>query len=76
MADGFITTQPDEERVKKWKAQTSGARPTQAGYKVCVVEAFGAYGDAGFDEVYISNMGPNYQDFCHLYGEDILARLH
>ena len=33
------------------------------------VEAFQPYADAGFDEVYIANMGPHYRDFFTLYGE-------
>jgi G6PDH family F420-dependent oxidoreductase len=132
VADGFITTQPDAEKVKQWKAAAD--KPTQAGYKVCVadtedegvkiahqlwanaglpgelsqvlpspkhfeqaselvtedmtresitcgkdvgkhVAAFGPYADAGFDEIFIANTGPNYRDFFELYGAEVLPRL-
>jgi G6PDH family F420-dependent oxidoreductase len=132
VGDGFITTQPDVEKVQRWKA--AGDKPTQAGYKVCVADtedegvkiahhlwanaglpgelsqvlpspkhfeqaselvtedmtresttcgkdadqhiaAFTPYADAGFDEIFIANMGPNYRDFFALYGADVLPRL-
>jgi hypothetical protein len=38
-------------------------------------EAFAPYEDAGFDEVFIANMGPNYRDFFALYGAEVLPRL-
>jgi G6PDH family F420-dependent oxidoreductase len=37
--------------------------------------AFKPYADAGFDEVYIANMGPHYRDFFALYRDDVLPRL-
>ena len=39
------------------------------------VAAFTPYADAGFDEIFIANMGPNYRDFFALYGADVLPRL-
>ena len=134
IGDGFITTQPDAERVQEWRAKAGADKPAQAGYKVCVadtedegvqiahrlwanaglpgelsqvlpspkhfeqaselvteemtrestvcgrdvdrhVEAFGPYADAGFDEVYVANMGPNYRDFFSLYADEVLPRL-
>ena len=39
------------------------------------VEAFEPFADAGFDEVYVANMGPNYRDFFTLYGDEVLPRL-
>jgi G6PDH family F420-dependent oxidoreductase len=39
------------------------------------VAAFRPYADAGFDDVYIANMGPHYRDFFTLYGEQVLPRL-
>jgi alkanesulfonate monooxygenase SsuD/methylene tetrahydromethanopterin reductase-like flavin-dependent oxidoreductase (luciferase family) len=38
IADGFITTKPDAERVRQWKAKAGPEKPTQAGYKVCVAD--------------------------------------
>ncbi len=134
VGDGFITTQPDGDRVAEWKAKAGPDKPTQAGFKVCVAdtedegvaiahrlwanaglpgelsqvlpspkhfeqaselvtedmtrestvcgkavdqhaEAFQPYVDAGFDEVYISNMGPHYRDFFDLYADKVLPQL-
>src|SRR5512132_4520106 len=38
VADGFITTKPDAERVRQWKAKAGPEKPTQGGYKVCVAD--------------------------------------
>ena len=134
VADGFVTTQPDAERVRQWKAKAGPDKPTQGGYKVCVadtqdegvelahrlwataglpgelsqvlpsprhfeqasqlvtqdmtresvacgkdperhVAAFQPYRDAGFDEVYVANMGPHYHQFFRLYADEVLPRL-
>ena len=37
--------------------------------------AFTPYAEAGFDDVYIANMGPHYRDFFTLYGGEVLPRL-
>jgi G6PDH family F420-dependent oxidoreductase len=39
------------------------------------VGAFAPYAEAGFDDVYIANMGPHYRDFFALYGGEVLPRL-
>ena len=134
IGDGFITTQPDAEHVREWKAKAGADKPAQVGYKVCVadtedegvaiahrlwanaglpgelsqvlpspkhfeqaselvtedmtrestvcgsdveahVAAFQPFADAGFDEVYIANMGPHYRDFFALYHAEVLPRL-
>jgi G6PDH family F420-dependent oxidoreductase len=131
IADGFLTTSPEEEFVRRWKAEAGPGKPTQAGYKVCVagtddegvkiahrlwansglpgelsqvlpsprhfeqaselvteemtrgavvagkdvdrhVEKFTSYADAGFDEVYIANMGPNYEELIDMYRREFL----
>ena len=33
------------------------------------------YVDAGFDEVYVANMGPHYLDMIEAYGRDVLPQL-
>ena len=38
-------------------------------------EAFQPYADAGFDEVYVANMGPHYREFFRLYADEVLPRL-
>ena len=134
IGDGFITTSPDAEHVKEWKAKAGSGKPTQAGYKVCVadtedegvriahrlwrnsglpgelsqvlpspkhfeqaselvtedmtrestvcgkdvdrhVEQFTTYAEAGFDDVFVSNMGPHYRDFFALYRDEVLPRV-
>ena len=39
------------------------------------VETFQTYAEAGFDEVYVSNMGPHHQQFFDLYRDEVLPRL-
>ena len=39
------------------------------------VDAFAPYVDAGYDEVYVANMGPNYADMIRAYGEKVLPAL-
>ena len=39
------------------------------------VAAFQPYKDAGFDEVYVANMGPHYRQFFRLYTDQVLPRL-
>ena len=37
--------------------------------------AFAPFIDAGFDEVYVANMGPHYADMLAAYGSDVLPEL-
>lgn len=37
--------------------------------------AFDPYVDAGFDDVYVANMGPHYADMIRAYGRDVLPEL-
>jgi len=39
------------------------------------VEAFTPFVEAGFDEVYVANMGPHYSDMLAAYGSDVLPEL-
>ncbi len=39
------------------------------------VDTFAPYIDAGFDEVYVANMGPHYRDMIKAYGEKVLPAL-
>ncbi len=39
------------------------------------VEAFQAFLEAGFDEIYVANMGPRYADMLRAYGKEILPAL-
>ncbi len=39
------------------------------------VEAFAPYVEAGFDEIYVSNMGPNYRPMIAMYGDEVLRQV-
>ncbi|GAA1902324.1 TIGR03557 family F420-dependent LLM class oxidoreductase [Lapillicoccus jejuensis] len=39
------------------------------------VEAFQPFLEAGFDEVYVANMGPHYADMIRAYGREVLPQL-
>ena len=39
------------------------------------LEAFQPYLDAGFDEIYVANMGPEYADMIRAYGREVLPEL-
>jgi G6PDH family F420-dependent oxidoreductase len=39
------------------------------------VDAFAPFADAGFDEVYVANMGPNYEAMLRMYGDKVLPVL-
>ena len=134
IADGFITTSPDQEMVDKFHAEAGADKPTQAGFKVAYaatkdegvdiahrlwansgvpgelaqvlpspkhfeqastlvtremtadsatcgsdvaehLKAYDPYLEVGFDELYVSNMGPNYADMLRMYGAEILPEL-
>jgi G6PDH family F420-dependent oxidoreductase len=139
IADGFMTTTPDQETLEAFRANGGAGKPTQAGYKVCwgtdddiavttahrlwansgipgevsqvlpspkhfeqaselVTEqmtrdsiafgddvdrhlaAFQPYADAGFDEIYISQMGgaekqTSAEGFFDFYARDVLPKL-
>ncbi len=133
IADGYISTAPDDELVGLFK-EKSGGKPAQAGVKVAYapteeegvehahrlwansgvpgelaqvlpspqhfeqvsqlvtkemtadsvvcgpdveqhVDTFAPYVDAGYDEVYVANMGPHYRDMITMYGEKVLPAL-
>lgn len=38
-------------------------------------DAFTPYAEAGFDEVYVANMGPRWREMIAFYGEQVLPRL-
>ena len=39
------------------------------------VEAYAPFVEAGFDDVYVANMGPHYADMLAAYGSDVLPEL-
>jgi G6PDH family F420-dependent oxidoreductase len=133
IGDGYISTSPDAELVRRFK-DGSGGKPAQAGAKVAyaptVDEGVGhahrlwsnsglpgelaqvlpsprhfeqasqlvteqstrdsvvagpdpeahlaqvdSYREAGYDELYVANMGPHYRDMIEFYGKEILPAL-
>ena len=45
------------------------------GLTLATVAEAEVFADAGFDDVFIANMGPNYRDFFALYADEVLPRL-
>jgi hypothetical protein len=39
------------------------------------VAAFDPFVEAGFDEVYVANMGPDYAEMIRAYGREVLPEL-
>ena len=133
IGDGYISTAPDEDLVKRFK-EASGGKPAQAGAKVAWAETadegwrhayrlwpnaglpgelaqilptpehfeqatelvtekmmrdsvvagtapephleqIEAYAAAGYDELYIANMGPHFEAMIRFYGDRILPQL-
>lgn len=134
VADGFISTSPDADSVRTFRAARGPQAPTQVGFKVAWgpdrdaaidealalwpnagvpgelaqvlpspqhfeqaaelvtrekfaekgafgpdvdehVEAFAPFVEAGFDEVYVANMGSHWREMIRAYGEQVLPRL-
>ncbi len=62
-ASTLVTEQQTRESV------TAGSDPTQH------VEAFTPFIEAGFDEVYVANMGPHWAEMLRRYGDEVLPEL-
>jgi G6PDH family F420-dependent oxidoreductase len=87
IGDGYITTTPDRDTLATFRTNGGAGKPTQAGYKVCWgndidrhVAAFQPYADAGFDEIYVSQMGgrekqTNIEGFFEFYARSVLPKL-
>lgn len=39
------------------------------------VKAFQPFVDAGFDDIYVANMGPHWREMITAYGRDVLPEL-
>ncbi len=133
IGDGYISTAPDDELVKRFK-EASGGKPAQAGAKVAFAETaeegwehayrlwpnaglpgelaqvlptpehfqqatelvtlemtrdsvvagndpephleqIQSYADAGYDDLYLANMGPHFEEMIAFYGDQILPKL-
>jgi G6PDH family F420-dependent oxidoreductase len=64
------------EQASQLVTRESTAESIVAGSEVDEhVEALGGYVDAGYDEVYVANIGPNYLAMIEAYGRDVLPKL-
>jgi G6PDH family F420-dependent oxidoreductase len=135
IGDGFVSTKPEAEHVKRFRSGGGGDKVAQGGYKACwaptveqavdiahekwpnsgvpgelsqvlpsprhfeqaaqlvtkdqikqsfvcgpeadpQLEMIGKYADAGYDEVYVANAGPNYRELIDLYAKEVLPQVH
>lgn len=64
------------EQASQLVTRESTAKSVVAGRDVDEhVQAVQEYADAGFDEVYVSNIGPHWREMIAFYGEHVLPRL-
>jgi len=134
IGDGFISTAPDADGIKRFREAGGEGKLTQAGFKVCYaadedagaeiahrlwansglpgelaqvlpspkhfeqaselvttdmirestvcgpdaakhLEQAQAYAEAGFDEIYVANMGPHYKEMIRLWGDEVIPQL-
>lgn len=135
IGDGYISTEPDPELVRRFRDGGGGGKPAQGGFKSCFAEdpdeavriayerwpvsgvpgelpqvlpspkhfeqvstlvtaqmvqgailcgndpephlrMIGEFADAGFDEVYVANVGPHYRGFFEMYAAHVLPKFH
>jgi G6PDH family F420-dependent oxidoreductase len=134
IGDGFVSTKPVAEDVKRFRSNGGGDKVAQGGFKACwastedegvriahekwpnagvpgelsqvlpspkhfeqagtlvtpdqirgafacgpdpgkQIEMFGKYADAGYDEVYVANVGPHQREFFDMYAKDVLPEV-
>jgi G6PDH family F420-dependent oxidoreductase len=134
IGDGFVSTKPAADDVKRFRSKGGGDKVAQGGFKACwastadegvriahekwpnagvpgelsqvlpspkhfeqasqlvtpdgirdafacgpdpatQIETIGTYADAGFDEVYVSNVGPHQREFFDMYAKDVLPQV-
>jgi G6PDH family F420-dependent oxidoreductase len=82
IGDGYCTVGPDAESVRSYRDQARNGHLVQGGLKVCCgpdvdrhAETIRAYADAGFDELYINQIGSEQDAFFDAYREHILPHV-
>jgi G6PDH family F420-dependent oxidoreductase len=134
IGDGYISTRPDPELVRRFRDHGGGRKPAQAGFKACyaadveeatriaherwssdalpgelnqvlpsprhfeqasklvtpqmvaeqvalgpdpqaLLNTIEQFAKAGYDEVYVTNIGPHYRQFFELYSRDVRPAL-
>ena len=81
VADGYVGTKPNRELLERYRAE-GGKGPKLGGLKVCWAEdeerhvaAIRQYLDAGYDGVYLQQMGKDLQGFLRFYRDEVEPRL-
>jgi G6PDH family F420-dependent oxidoreductase len=59
IGDGYVCTEPDAEMIQRFREK----------------ETIRKYVDAGYDEIYVNNIGPHWPRFFELYAKEILPAL-
>ena len=134
IGDGFVSTKPEADDVKRFRSNGGGKKVAQGGFKACwaptveqavdiayekwpnagvpgelsqvlpsprhfeqasqlvtkdqikdsfvcgseagpQLEMIGKYADAGYDEVYVANVGPNYRELIDLYAKEVIPNV-
>ena len=114
IGDGFVSTKPVADDVKRFRSNGGGDKVAQGGFKACwaptaeqavdiAYEKWPNSGvpgelsqvlpspkhfeqasqlvtkdqikDAGYDEVYVANVGPNYRELIDLYAKEVLPQV-
>ena len=90
IGDGYCTVAPDAESVRLYRDKAGNGGFVQGGMKVCWdadevpcgpdVDRYGGraikdYEDAGFDELYINQIGPDQDAFFAAYRDEVFPRV-
>jgi G6PDH family F420-dependent oxidoreductase len=71
LGDALVSTAPDSDVVEKFEQAGGNAKPEYGMLHVCC----GEDEDAGFDHVFVHQIGPDQEAFFRFYESEILARV-
>lgn len=81
IADGYMSVMPDADMVRLYRDSGGGDRPVQGGLKACWgpdpavhLAALREFAEAGFDEVYVQQVGGAPEAFFDFFGREVLPR--
>src|ERR1700728_2127289 len=85
IADGYICIGPEADLVKLFRDQGGGSKPVQGGLKGCwapdagqdpkpYLETLSSFEQAGFDEVYLQQVGGNLEGAFEFFATEVLPR--
>jgi hypothetical protein len=78
IGDGYCTVGPDADAVKQCRSQGARGKLVHTADMACGpdigrhVEAIAAYADAGFDVLYVNQIGPDQNAFFAAYRDRVL----